>query len=198
MILKFYQTILCIFLITTPVLANDTATAVFAGGCFWCIESDFEKLGGVLETVSGYTGGSKENATYSKVSNGGTKHYEAVEVTYLPEKVSYKELVEYFFRHIDPFNDHGQFCDSGSQYRAAVFYGSEEEKMQAEEVQKRLEKALGKEMVTKILPAGPFYKAEEYHQDYYKKNPAHYSSYRTGCGRDRRVYAVWDGVSLSK
>lgn len=173
--------------------AENTKSAVFAGGCFWCIESDFEKLDGVIEAESGYTGGNKETADYKTVSYTETGHYEAVRVDYNPDKISYSELVEYFWKHIDPTDPDGQFCDKGSSYRSAIFYGNEEEQMIAENSLAALElnKPFNDDIVTPLLMASPFYRAEEYHQDYYKKNPIRYRVYRTGCGRDRRVAQLW-------
>ncbi len=168
-------------------------TAVFAGGCFWCIESDFEKVDGVSEAESGYTGGSKETADYKTVSYTETGHYEAVRVHYDSNKVSYSELVEFFWRHIDPTDDKGQFCDKGSSYRSAIFYGDADERETVEKSLAELQKnkPFDAEIVTPLLAAAPFYLAEEYHQDYYKKNPIRYRVYRTGCGRDRRVEQLW-------
>jgi len=168
-------------------------TAVFAGGCFWCIEADFEKLNGVIEAVSGYTGGSKETADYKTVTYNETGHFEAVEVLYNPSIVSYAELVEYFWRHIDPTNSRGQFCDSGSSYLSAIFYGDAQE----HDIVKKSLSALQKNkpfkdpIVTTIAAAKPFYLAEDYHQDYYKKNPIRYNFYRSGCRRDQRVAQLW-------
>jgi len=173
--------------------SNITKTAVFAGGCFWCIESDFEKLEGVIEVESGYTGGSKETADYQTVTYTETGHYEAVEVVYDPKTVSYSELVEYFWKHIDPTDPKGQFCDKGSSYRSAIFYGDDSEKKIVENSLADLNanKPFEGDIVTAIYQAKPFYSAEEYHQDYYKKNPIRYRLYRTGCGRDRRVAQLW-------
>ncbi len=168
-----------------------TATALFAGGCFWCMESDFEKLPGVTEVVSGYTGGHTANPTYEESSSGKTGHAEAVAVTYDPAKVNYAQLLDYFWHHVDPLTANAQFCDHGSQYRSAVFYGSEQEKQAVLASKAKYEKQLGKPIVTEIAAAGPFYKAEEYHQDYYRKNPIRYRYYRHGCGRDDRVKEVW-------
>lgn len=173
---------------------NETLTkAVFAGGCFWCIESDFEKLAGVQSVVSGYTGGDAGTADYKTVTYNETGHYEAVEVVYDPSKVSYAELVEYFWRHIDPTDPNGQFCDKGSSYRSAIFYGNEEEHAVVKKSLETLQatKPFAAPIVTAIEPAKPFYVAEEYHQDYYKRNPVRYNLYRTGCGRDRRVASLW-------
>ncbi len=169
--------------------------ATFAGGCFWCMEKPFEHLKGVKEVISGYTGGRKENPTYKEVSSGTTGHLEAVEVIYDPTAVTYRELLEVFWRQIDPTDPEGQFVDRGSQYRTAIFYHSEEQKALAEE-SKRIMDASGifdKPVVTEILPAGKFYLAEDYHQDYYKKNPLRYKFYRYGSGRDQFLDRVWKG-----
>jgi len=177
----------------TPANEQTTKTAVFAGGCFWCIESDFEKLAGVSGAVSGYTGGDASTADYKTVSYTETGHYEAVEVSYNPQQISYAELVEYFWRHIDPTDAHGQFCDKGSSYRSAIFYANEEEQKVVEESLAALNKSkpFEDDIVTAIAELKPFYRAEEYHQNYYKKNPIRYRVYRTGCGRDRRVKQLW-------
>jgi len=168
-------------------------TAVFAGGCFWCIEADFEKLEGVDSVVSGYTGGAAETANYKEVTYKETGHYEAVEVRYNSSVVSYAELVEYFWRHIDPTNPRGQFCDSGSSYLSAIFYANEQEQEIVAKSFKKLQenKPFSEPVVTDIREATPFYLAEEYHQDYYKKNPIRYNLYRSGCGRDKRVEQLW-------
>lgn len=172
--------------------ATPSATAVFAGGCFWCTESDFEKLAGVISAESGYSGGQKANPTYEEVSAGGTGHTESVRVTYDPSKVAYAQLVEYFWHSIDPSVKDQQFCDFGNQYRSAIFYGSDAEKMIAEKSRAALQ-ATGrfKSIQTEIVPASVFYPAEEYHQDYYKKNPIRYKYYRNGCGRDARLEEIW-------
>lgn len=174
--------------------SKNTASAIFAGGCFWCIESDFEKLDGVISVESGYTGGSKETADYKTVTYNNTGHYEAVEVLYDPTAVSYAELVEYFWRHIDPTDDKGQFCDKGESYRSAIFYANAQEKKIVKKSLTELQKSKPFEepIVTTITAAQPFYRAEEYHQDYYKKNPIRYRLYRTSCGRDARVAKLWD------
>ncbi len=176
--------------------ANDTPkveTAIFAGGCFWCIEADFEKLSGVSDVVSGYTGGAANTADYKTVTYSETGHYEAVRVSYDPMVVSYAELVEYFWKHIDPTDPDGQFCDKGSSYRSAIFYANDQEKSVVEGSLKALneEKPFAEPIVTAVSKAQPFYLAEEYHQDYYKKNPLRYQFYRTGCGRDKRVKSLW-------
>jgi peptide-methionine (S)-S-oxide reductase len=169
-----------------------TATAIFAGGCFWCMEADFEKLPGVISTESGYTGGETPNPTYEQVSAGGTGHAEAVRVTYDPAKLSYRQLVNYFWHHIDPTVKDRQFCDVGTQYRSAIFWQNETERKIAEASRDALLKS-GKfrRIFTEITAATPFYPAEEYHQGYYKKNPIRYAYYRRACGRDARVHEVW-------
>jgi peptide methionine sulfoxide reductase msrA/msrB len=170
-------------------------TAVFAGGCFWCTEADFEKRAGVVAVVSGYTGGDEVEPTYEEVSGGATGHYEAVEVLYDPRKVSYGELVDYFWRHIDPTDAGGQFVDQGRQYRAAIFYQNESERHTAEESKRLLASSgvFAAPIVTEILPFKSFYPAEEYHQDFYRKSPVRYNSYRAGSGRERFHDAAWRG-----
>ncbi len=173
--------------------ADRLAAAVFAGGCFWCTESDFEKVDGVIEAVSGYTGGKKANPTYKEVSAGATRHAEAVKVIYDPDRISYAELLEVFWRHVDPTDDGGQFVDRGYQYRSAIFYASDEERRQAEASRDRLAASgrFDKPIVTEIVPLGDFYPAEDYHQDYYKKNPIRYDWYRSGSGRDQFLTNTW-------
>jgi peptide methionine sulfoxide reductase msrA/msrB len=168
-------------------------TATFAGGCFWCVESDFEKVDGVIEAVSGYTGGDVPNPTYKQVSAGGTGHTEAIQVTYDPDKVTYKELLDILWRHMDPTDAGGQFVDRGSQYRPAIFYHDEEQKRIAEESKADLEKSgrFSKPIATEIVPLTEFYPAEDYHQDYYKKNPLRYKMYRYGSGRDQFLKSRW-------
>jgi peptide methionine sulfoxide reductase msrA/msrB len=170
-----------------------TETAVFAGGCFWCTESDFEKVDGVIDAVSGYTGGRVANPSYEQVSAGGTGHVEAVKVIYDPDKVTYAQLIDVFWRHVDPTDRGGQFVDRGSQYRSVIFYSSEEQRQLVEASKKELEQngRFAKPIVTEILPLGPFYEAEGYHQDYYKKNPIRYNFYRNGSGRDQFLDKVW-------
>jgi peptide-methionine (S)-S-oxide reductase len=167
-------------------------TAIFAGGCFWCIEADFEKLPGVISVESGYTAGQTVNPTYEQVSAGGTGHTEAVRVRYDAQKVSYPQLVEYFWRHIDPTVKDRQFCDVGSQYRSGIYWQDDSERKAAESSRDALLKS-GKftRIETELQPASTFYPAEAYHQDYYKKNPIRYSYYRSGCGRDLRVENLW-------
>ena len=181
--------------VLAPPVAKGQAEAVFAGGCFWCIESDFEKLAGVIDAQSGYTGGVIEGPSYEAVSAKQTKHIEAIRVIYDPAKVTYPELVDFFFKHIDPTQADGQFCDRGPQYTTAVFVASDAERKLAQAGKEAAQKALGKTVVTTIRDADKFWLAEEYHQDYYKKNPAHYQRYRTGCGRDATVRALWGSAA---
>ena len=174
-------------------------TAVFAGGCFWCIESDFEKLNGVIEAVSGYTGGRTDNPNYKSVSYTETGHYEAVEVTYDSSVVNYAELLDYYWRHIDPTDPNGQFCDKGSSYRTAIFADETQiEQARQSKNYTAISKPFDGPVVTEILPLGPFYIAEDYHQDYYKKNPFRYRQYRVGCRRDARIKQLWGKSSEQK
>jgi peptide methionine sulfoxide reductase msrA/msrB len=172
---------------------QDYRTATFAGGCFWCVESDFEKVDGVVEVVSGYTGGHKDNPTYEEVSEGGTGHVEAVQIFYDPEKVSYGELLDVFWRHVDPTDAGGQFVDRGSQYASAVFYHDEEQKRIAEESKKALENSgrFAKPIVTQIRPFTKFYRAEDYHQKYHQHHEPRYRFYRYSSGRDQFLGKVW-------
>lgn len=171
--------------------APGKAVAIFAAGCFWCVESDFDKVEGVLSTVSGYTGGKESNPTYNQVAAGATSHTEAVEITYDPSKVSYQKLLDHFWRNVDPFAKDRQFCDSGKQYRSGVFYRNEEEKRLAEESKKAVEAKFKKTAVTEITSASAFYAAEDYHQDFYLKNATKYKFYRWNCGRDQRLEELW-------
>jgi len=168
-----------------------TATATFAAGCFWCVEQAFDAVEGVLSTTSGYTGGQAPNPTYGQVSSGSTGHTEAVQVTYDPSKVSYKTLLDTFWHNVDPFDGSGQFCDRGQQYRPAIFYHSEEEREQAEASKQQVAGQLGKAIAVTVVQAGPFYEAEEYHQDYYTKNPVRYRFYKWSCGRAQRLEEIW-------
>jgi len=173
--------------------SGETAYATFAGGCFWCLEADFEKVEGVLTVTSGYTGGHVANPTYEQVSAGGTGHAESVRVVYDPNVVSYDELLDYFWHHIDPTVTNRQFCDVGDQYRSAIFYNDEAQREAAERSLARLEqtKPFPQPIVTEITAATAFYPAETYHQDYAKKNPIRYAYYRNGCGRDQRLAELW-------
>jgi peptide-methionine (S)-S-oxide reductase len=172
---------------------GPTATAVFAGGCFWCMEGPFDKLPGVIATTSGYTGGTKTNPTYREVSGGGTGHTESVQVTYDPTQVTYETLLQTFWKNIDPLDAQGQFCDKGSQYRSGIFYATPAQQKAAEASKAELAKSgkLSGPIVTEVTAAGTFYPAEDYHQDYYKKNPVKYKVYRFGCGRDQRLETLW-------
>ena len=172
-------------------MAAEYKSAVFAGGCFWCLEGPFDALPGVIETESGYTGGTVVNPTYEQVSSGTTGHMEAMRVVYDPQKVTYEQLLAVFWRNIDPTDGGGQFCDRGPQYRSAIFYASPEEEAVARSEKSRLEKSMDMTIATEILPRTEFYAAEEYHQDYYRKNPLRYHFYRHGCGRDQRLKQIW-------
>jgi methionine-S-sulfoxide reductase len=172
---------------------DNAARATFAGGCFWCMEPPFDKTPGVHSTTSGYAGGTVKNPSYRQVSAGVTGHTEVVQVVYDPSKVTYEQLLEVFWKNIDPVDGGGQFCDRGSQYRTAIFYEDEAQKTAAEASKKRLDDSgrLPGKIVTEIAPLEAFYPAEDYHQDFYEKNPTRYYSYRNGCGRDRRLKELW-------
>ena len=167
--------------------------ATFAGGCFWCMEAPFDKLPGVISVTAGYTGGQLKNPTYEQVSAGGAGHAESVRIIFDPSRISYGKLLEVYWRNIDPTVKDRQFCDAGHQYRSAIFFSGEEQHRLALESKEALEKSkpFKEPIVTEIVPAGEFYKAEEYHQHYYKKNPVRYRFYRTTCGRDRRLKELW-------
>jgi peptide-methionine (S)-S-oxide reductase len=171
--------------------AGDTKTAIFAGGCFWCVEDVFDHVDGVTETVSGYAGGKKPNPTYG--SHEG--YVEALKVTYDPAKVTYAELLDTYWLNIDPFDRTGQFCDKGPAYRTAIFVSNDEEKNRAEETKQKIAKRFRKEVATEILPATTFYAAEEYHQDYHNKNPVSYKIYKWNCGRAQRLAEIWGDKS---
>lgn len=180
----------------TPLNSAQTENlviATFAGGCFWCMEAPFDVLPGVAATVSGYTGGFKNNPSYEEVSAGTTGHAEAVQITYDSTKISYAQLLQVFWRNIDPLASNRQFCDSGSQYRSAIFYHNAEQQRLALASKQQLENSgrFKQPIVTEIVAAAEFYPAEEYHQDFYKKNPLRYKAYRAGCGRDRRLQELW-------
>jgi len=174
----------------------QTATATFAGGCFWCLQPPFEKLDGVVSTTVGYTGGQAKNPTYQEVSGGGTGHAESVQIVYDPQKISYEKLLDIFWHNVDPITANAQFCDHGNQYRTAIFFHDEAQHRLAEESKRRLDesKKLARPIVTEIVAASEFYPAEDYHQKYHEKNPARYKYYRWNCGRDRRLKELW-GVS---
>jgi peptide-methionine (S)-S-oxide reductase len=170
-----------------------TETAIVAGGCFWCTEADFEKVPGVTAAVSGYIGGNVPNPTYEQVSAEGTGHYEAVRIVYDPRKVSYAQLIDYYFRTVDPLDAKGQFCDRGESYRTAIFAVDAEQAKIAEKEKGEAAKALSADIATRIIAASAFYPAEDYHQDYYKKNKLKYNFYRSRCGRDARLAELWGG-----
>jgi peptide-methionine (S)-S-oxide reductase len=174
-----------------PKPALGQAVATFAGGCFWCTESDFDYVPGVISTTSGYTGGHVANPTYHQVSAGGTGHAESVEVIYDPKKVSYQQLLTYYWHHVDPTVKDRQFCDVGNQYRTGIFVRSDDERKLAEESKKKVEAELKKPIYTQIVQAGPFFPAEDYHQNFYKKSPTKYKFYRWNCGRDQRLEQLW-------
>ena len=167
--------------------AQTTAKATFAAGCFWCVEADFDKVPGVVSTTSGYAGGTLKNPTYEQVSRGGTGHTEAVEIVYDPAKVTYAQLLDHFWKNVDPLMAHRQFCDVGDQYRPAIFVHDEAQRREAEESKARVQQRFKEPVVVQVVAAGPFYRAEDYHQDYYKKNPLRYRYYRFGCNRDARL-----------
>lgn len=180
--------------------APTRAVATFAGGCFWCMEPPYDKLDGVLSTTSGYMGGFKRHPTYEEVSRGVTGHTEVVQVAYDPTRVSYEKLLDVFWKNIDPTVKDRQFCDSGTQYRTAIFVHSDEQKKAAEASKAALEKSkpFREPIVTPVAPAGEFWPAEEYHQDYYLKNPLRYAYYRNGCGRDARLAQLWGAAAGGK
>ena len=174
-----------------PPLQDGQAEAIFAGGCFWCMEKPFDKVEGVLSTTSGYTGGAPDHPTYMQVANKQTTHFEALRVVYDPEVVTYARLLEVFWHNIDPTQGDGQFCDKGPQYRSAVFTSVDAEVAAAKASRQAVQEELGQAVVTEILDGATFWEAEDYHQDFYKKNPGRYTSYRMGCGRDRRLNTLW-------
>ncbi len=197
--MKHTFTTLTLLALSPLAIANEPVTqgppgtemAVFAGGCFWCTESDFDKLPGVVDTLSGYTGGSAETADYQQVSAGGTGHIESVAVFFDPNKTSYAELVEAFWPTIDPLTANAQFCDHGHQYSSALYYSNEEQKTLLETSRDAIEARFDEPIQTLILQRQPFYAAEDYHQNYYEKNPLRYTFYRTTCGRDARLEDIW-------
>lgn len=194
---------LCLFLfplliLLPPAHAADSKTAIFAGGCFWCMESEFQTQDGVTDVTSGYTGGTVENPTYEQVSSGETGHREAIRVTYDPAKVSYEKLLELFWSNVDPLDQNGQFCDKGTQYTAAIFTASDEEKTLAEASKEKMHQKFGQEIAVAILPAAPFYEAETHHQDYFQTHSLRYKLYREGCGRDDRLKDLWGTAPAQK
>ena len=172
-------------------VAEGQAVATFAGGCFWCMEPPFDKLDGVISTTSGYSGGHQDNPTYKQVSAGQTGHTEVIQVVYDPDKVTYQQLLETFWVNIDPLTANAQFCDRGSQYRSGIFYHDPEQQKLAEASAKAIQAMFDKPVVTEITEFSKFYPAEDYHQDYYTKNPVRYNYYRWGCGRDKRLEELW-------
>lgn len=181
-----------------PPASTSAKTAIFAGGCFWCTEADFDKVDGVISTVSGYTGGTVDDPSYKQVVRGNTGHYEAVEVTYEPSKVSYDELVDYYFHTVDPTDPDGQFCDKGTSYRTAVFAADSEERETVEDEIDEIEASgqLDAPVVTKVLDRQTFWPAEDYHQDYHRTNAVKYRFYRNGCGRDARLEELWGDEAM--
>lgn len=173
-------------------LAEKPAEAVFAGGCFWCMEPPYDELEGVLETTSGYTGGQVADPSYEEVVAGGTGHYEVVKVTYDPSRVDYQTLLKVFWRNIDPLDPGGQFCDQGHSYRAAIFYDTPEQERLAQASKQKVEARFDQPVVTELLAASEFYPAEEYHQNFYEKNPVRYKYYRFRCGREARLDELWE------
>jgi peptide-methionine (S)-S-oxide reductase len=176
---------------------QQKAEAIFAGGCFWCMEPPFDKLPGVIATISGYTGGTKKDPTYQQVSSGRTGHAESVKVVYDPTVISYQQLLDVYWVNVDPLAVDRQFCDHGDQYRTAIFYLDDEQKQLALASKEKLEESgrFDQPIATQIVPAGKFYPAEEYHQDYYKKNPIRYKFYRYNCGRDQRLQQLWGDMA---
>jgi len=189
---KILIAFLCLFCL--PLFGENLSIATFAGGCFWCMQPIYDNQEGVVKTVVGYTGGEEENPTYEEVSSGNTGHAEAVEVYYNPDQVSYDKLLEIFWKNIDPTVKDKQFCDTGKQYRSAIFTHNEQQYQKALASKKRLLDHFD-HIYTEITPAGPFYPAEEYHQNYYLKNPFRYKVYRYLCGRDKRLKTLWDKAS---
>jgi peptide-methionine (S)-S-oxide reductase len=184
---------------TVHAMKSEKGVAIFSGGCFWCVESDFDKVPGVLETISGYTGGTQNNPTYKTVTAGGSGHYEAVKIFYDPKKISYEKLLHVFWRSVDPTDDGGQFCDRGHSYKTAIFAKGDEQLKIANASKKVIGKAklLKDPIVTPILKAGPFFRAEEYHQDFHNKSAVRYNYYRYSCGRNARVKSLWGKEAYS-
>ena len=180
-----------LFLVAPMLASAQTAKATFAGGCFWCMEPPFDELAGVISTTSGYTAGKIKNPTYEQVSSGSTGHTEALQVVYDPKKITYEKLLEVFWHNIDPVAANGQFCDLGSQYRSGIYYHDGNQKSAAEKSKKSIQTRFKQPVATEIAAATVFYPAEDYHQDYYKKNPVRYKLYSHGCGRAQRLEEVW-------
>jgi len=204
MILKSIVLLLVIFIRADNLMAEDmhetkknVQVATFAGGCFWCMEPPFDKQVGVLSTVVGYTGGHVHNPSYEQVTSGATGHSEAIQVTFDVAKVSYNEILDIFWRNIDPFDAGGQFCDRGNQYRSEIYYHDEEQKRLAEKTRDLLEEDFGQKVATELTEASEFYPAEDYHQEYYQKNPIRYKFYRYRCGRDARLKELWEASRVA-
>lgn len=199
-IIILFSFLLLLIMQTRIYAGAQTEKATFAGGCFWCMEPPFEKLDGVAEVISGYTGGKKVNPTYEEVSYGGTGHLESVQIINDPSKITFSELLDVFWKQIDPTDPNGQFVDRGLQYRSAIFYHNDEQKSLAEKSKEELDKSgrYNKPIVTEIIEASTFYKAEDYHQDYYKKNPIRYKFYRYNSGRDQYLKKIWGGEMEKK
>ena len=188
--LRFLSALMLMFF-TGVAMADTEKTATFAGGCFWCMQGEFAAIPGVSKVMAGYTGGTTANPTYEQVSSGMTGHVEAIEVTYDPAKVRYQQLLDIFWRNVDPTDPYGQFCDKGSQYRAGIFTHDDEQKKLAEASKEKVKGMFAQDIATVIKPASTFYPAEDYHQDYYIKNKTRYNMYRLGCGRDERLEELW-------
>ncbi len=195
----FVKIVIGMFLMTSNLFSSEnTETAIFAGGCFWCLQHDFDRVPGVISTTAGYAGGNTKNPTYEEVSAGGTGHLESVRVVFDPRKVTYAQLLDFYWHNIDPTRNDGQFCDTGDQYRPVIFYSTDTQKREAEASKEELIKANQvKPILVEILPINTFYPAEEYHQKYYKKNPIKYKFYRMRCGRDKRLKEVWGSSKIS-
>ena len=178
-------------LAASPAIADERGEAIFSGGCFWCFEVAYKSIPGVTSVTSGYTGGTKAHPSYEDVSSGSTGHIESVHVVYDPKKVSYARLLDVFWHNVDPLQQNGQFCDHGTQYRSAIFYFDDAQHKAADASKQAIEQKLGAKTTTLVAPAQAFYDAEDYHQQFYKKNPEHYESYRAGCGRDERLHQLW-------
>lgn len=192
--MRIFHRILCtLIFILNPgaIMADTTQKATFAGGCFWCMESEFAGIPGIAKVVSGYTGGTVPNPTYEQVSSGATGHVEAIEITYDPAQVPFEKLLSIFWENVDPLDEYGQFCDKGSQYRAGIFTHGEAQAKLAEASRMRVQQKFKASVATVIRPATAFYPAEDYHQDYYIKNRSRYKMYRMGCGRDTRLQELW-------
>jgi peptide-methionine (S)-S-oxide reductase len=192
MLNKAIYFIISFFMVGQAMAAENTKTAIFAGGCFWCMQGEFQSIEGVSKVVSGYTGGNTKNPTYEQISAGTTGHVEAIEIIYDASKVEYQKLLDIFWENIDPLDDKGQFCDKGSQYLAGIFYSDENQKQLAEASKAKIAEKFKQPIATIIKPAVQFYAAEDYHQDYHIKNRTHYKMYRMGCGRDLRLNELWN------